>query len=55
MKIVEHVELRNLSMQKPRKIRKPDQIAELCVTCKGQCKAPAGLYKCPARDKWNKG
>lgn len=46
MKIIEHAKLHYLQRQRPRRSNKPDEIAEICVKCKGACKAQKGLSVC---------
>lgn len=48
MKISERVELYYLQKyaSKPRKIKPVQEIAEICVSCAGRCKAEKGLTVC---------
>jgi len=53
MKISEHNQLYNLQ-HSIRKVKKPEEVAEICLSCKGACKASKGLVRCgrKARVKW---
>lgn len=46
MKVSEHVELYYLQKQTPHKIKPATEIAEICVSCPGRCKAQVGLKVC---------
>ncbi|GAB6170588.1 hypothetical protein JCM15765_00660 [Paradesulfitobacterium aromaticivorans] len=49
MKVSERIELMYLQKyaQKPRvRVERPAEIAEICTSCKGQCKAAVGLKVC---------
>jgi hypothetical protein len=36
------------------KVQKPEQIAEICQSCKGACKSVPGLKICPGRAKYER-
>lgn len=53
MRISEHAFLRDLQHSKV-KAKKSGEIAEICLSCRGKCKAAKRLVRCPGKERWNK-